>query len=332
MTFCSKSTIYTSKGNLSRTVFIPSAKRNTQNFNANTATPITPVRRVKDDQRKKQDAIQKRLELHKKKQEFLKSQIEHQKVILDKLSKCKNEKEKEFLKQTIQTLTEKISTIQSDVKKDSLELKTLLKTANTQTLLTKTEAERELLDAEMDLYNKQHTGDDTGTAELLSRVNELKKKAKALGLLDNLSHSPVIGTPPRHVNSRYSSRTNSTFSHHSVDHRPKKLLISGSTNKEGLMKHFMLFGSIEKVEETSVGLIVTYSTRLEAENAYIHGSKFGDIVLSVTWFHDPQLTSVQNLDHNNDSDLKQVTSPVPEGDDEEEEDEEEDSEARSWRR
>lgn len=325
------STIYTSKGNLSRTVFIPSAKRNTQNFNVNTTSPVIAIRRIKDDPRKKQDTIQKRLELHKKKQEFLRSQIQHQKIILDKLSKSKNEKEKEFLKQTIQNLNEKISTIQSDVKKDSLELKNLLKTANTQTLLTKTEAERELLDAEMDLYNKQHTGDDTGTAELLSRVNELKKKAKALGLLDNLAHSPVIGTPPRHVNSRYSSRANPTFSHHSVDHRPKKLLITGSTNKEGLMKHFMQYGNIEKVEETSVGLIVTYSTRLEAENAYIHGSKFGDIVLSVTWFHDPQLTSVQNLDHN-DSDLKQVTSPVPEGDDEEEEDEEEDSEARSWRR
>ncbi|CAL1271983.1 unnamed protein product [Larinioides sclopetarius] len=326
------STIYTSKGNLSRTVFIPSVKKSTPNFTSTPTPVITQTRRINKEPIKKQDAIQKRLELHKKKQEFLKSQIEHQKIILDKLSKCKNEKEKEFLKQTIQTLTEKIATIQNDVKKDSLELRNMLKTATTQPHLTKTEAEKELLDAEMDLYNKQHTGDDTGTAELLSRVNELKKKAKALGLLDNLPHSPLIGPQSRHVNSRYSSRNVPAFSHHSVDHRPRKILVTGSTNKEGLTKHFMQYGNLEKVEETSVGLIFTFSTRQEAESAHAHGSKFGDNVLPLSWFHDPQLNAVQNTDHNNDSESKQVTSPVPEGDDEEEEDEEEDSEARSWRR
>ncbi|CAL1271985.1 unnamed protein product [Larinioides sclopetarius] len=289
------STIYTSKGNLSRTVFIPSVKKSTPNFTSTPTPVITQTRRINKEPIKKQDAIQKRLELHKKKQEFLKSQIEHQKIILDKLSKCKNEKEKEFLKQTIQTLTEKIATIQNDVKKDSLELRNMLKTATTQPHLTKTEA-------------------------------------KALGLLDNLPHSPLIGPQSRHVNSRYSSRNVPAFSHHSVDHRPRKILVTGSTNKEGLTKHFMQYGNLEKVEETSVGLIFTFSTRQEAESAHAHGSKFGDNVLPLSWFHDPQLNAVQNTDHNNDSESKQVTSPVPEGDDEEEEDEEEDSEARSWRR
>ncbi|GIY05294.1 RNA-binding protein 26 [Caerostris extrusa] len=134
------STIYTSKGNISRTVFNPSAKKNIPNFNAGTPTTLAPARRIKDDQRKKQDAMQKRLELHKKKQEFLDLQIEHQKVILDKLEKCKSEKEKEFLKQTIQTLSEQIASIQNEVKKESEVLKNIFKTANTQSLLTKTES------------------------------------------------------------------------------------------------------------------------------------------------------------------------------------------------
>ncbi|GIY05292.1 hypothetical protein CEXT_191131 [Caerostris extrusa] len=182
----------------------------------------------------------------------------------------------------------------------------------------------------MDLYNKQHTGDDIGTAELISKVNELRKQAKALGLLDNVTHCTPVRNQSRHSNSRYSSRK-FVLTHHIVDHRPRGLIVTGYTVKEGLMKHFMQYGNIEKAEETPAGLIITYNTRLEAEGAYVHGSKFGDTVLSVTWYHNPQLTAMQNQDQNNDSDLKHEISPVPEGDDEEEE-EEEDSEARSWRR
>ncbi|XP_035204634.1 RNA-binding protein 26-like, partial [Stegodyphus dumicola] len=69
-----RSVVYSSKkGNLSRTVFNPAILKKI-NLSVDSSTV---ARRQKEEQRK--DALHKRLELHKKKQEFLKSQIQHQK-------------------------------------------------------------------------------------------------------------------------------------------------------------------------------------------------------------------------------------------------------------
>jgi len=206
--------------------------------------------------------------------------------------------------------------------------------------------QKQILDAELDLFNHQQEGKDT--SELQKRVLELKTKAHNLGLLAN---NGVLRLSRGGARFR-SGRGRGGFNPHAtVDHRPTKLLVSGfeSDDKAEVLQHFTKFGEVADHvwDEATPALVIQFKTRKDAETAMAKGRNFQDRLLSVTWFSSAQnmgMRSSRSVILLNDSSMSDLLS---EHDDEEEalrinldqnedfllqDEEEEEDEDRSWRR
>ncbi|XP_076344935.1 RNA-binding protein 26-like isoform X2 [Tachypleus tridentatus] len=312
--------VFSSSGNLSRTMFNPAVLKKNNTLVA--ASQNSGLKKTKEEQKK--ESFIKKLEVQKKREELLNSYFQQQKILLEKWEKTKSEKEKEEVKQTLESLNKMIQSLQNDMRKDSEEIQELQKTSTTK---SKSEAKKQLLDAEMDLYNKQHKGDDI--TELKKKVTELRQKAKAMGLLDKIPHGHRgHGAIARGRGFHGRNSRNST----SLDHRPKKILVSGTekVKKMEMHVHFVQFGEIESVEDTSSGIVVAFKRRRDAEKAVALGSKYNGQILTLVWYRDPTVKT--------DTQLQVEHVPEEETLDGEEdillrdEEEDEDSEARSWRR
>lgn len=301
-----RSVSYSTRGSLScRTVFNPAS------FVLKKADSASSLRNQKEE---KKDALNKRLVLHRKMEKFLNSEIENQKLILERLTKAKDPKKKEFLKKVVQNLADNITSLQSTYRKSSQELVKFLNESQS----TKNETEKELLDAEIDLYKQQNCLGSNDTASLLARVNELKQRAKALGLLDTSSSVEK--------SKKYPSKPVIPSDLLQIDNRTRTVLVSGIVDKETLKKHFLQFGDVEKVEEHKLGLFtVCFSSRKVAEVAFLNGKQVGNTNLILSWFENrsvPDETDNGNADEEKDDSLQFV----------DEDEDEEDSESRSWRR
>ncbi|XP_037568972.1 RNA-binding protein 26-like isoform X2 [Dermacentor silvarum] len=334
-------------GNLSRTVFNPAALK--KNNVINTGLP----KRTKEEQ--KTEVIKKKVEVQSQRQKLLEKHLQQYKLLLEKLGKCKMEKEREEIKQTIATLQPVIEKLQVDFKKVTNELissrapKAGMTTSTATGLkadvphgpVGRTQAEKELLDAEMDLYNKMHRGDDT--TALRKRVQELRQQARALGLLGG-QWKGSRGGPPGRRGALRGGRGGGAALHRSlnvIDHRPRKVFVQGMDegDKENLQAHFAQFGEVEGVELLNSGLVITFKTRKDAELGVSQGSEFKNRPLQWAWFKEPSRTA-STSDSASASNLAQDDLAA---DDESnlvleedlllvDDEEEEDSEARSWRR
>lgn len=334
-------------GNLSRTVFNPAALK--KNNVINTCLP----KRTKEEQ--KTEVIKKKVEVQSQRQKLLEMHLQQYKLLLEKLGKCKTEKEREEVKQTIASLQPVIEKLQVDFKKVTNELiSSRAPKAGTTTSVVaglkadvphgpagRTQAEKELLDAEMDLYNKMHRGDDT--TALRKRVQELRQQARALGLLGGQWKGSRGGPPGRRGALRGGRGGGAALrrSLNVIDHRPRKVFVQGMDegDKENLQAHFAQFGEVEGVELLNSGLVITFKTRKDAELGVSQGSEFKNRPLQWAWFKEPSRTA-STSDSASASNMAQDDLA---GDDESnlaleedlllvDDEEEEDSEARSWRR
>lgn len=333
-------------GNLSRTVFNPAALR--KNNVTNTILP----KRTKEEQ--KTEVIKKKVEVQSQRQKLLERNLQQYKLLLEKLGKCKTDKEREEVKQTIASLQPVIEKLQVEFKKVTNELissRAPNKAGTGSTLAAlkadvphgpagRTQAEKELLDAEMDLYNKIHRGDDT--TDLRKRVQELRQQARALGLLG--SHwKGGRGGPSNRRGALRGGRGGAALrrSLNVIDHRPRKVFVQGMDegDKENLQAHFAQYGEVEGVEILNSGLVITFKTRKDAELGVSQGSEFKNRPLQWAWFKEPSRTASTG-DSATPSTLAQDELVA---DDESnlaleedlllvDDEEEEDSEARSWRR
>ncbi|XP_077559106.1 zinc finger protein swm isoform X2 [Haemaphysalis longicornis] len=334
-------------GNLSRTVFNPAALR--KNNVTNTMLP----KRTKEEQ--KTEVIKKKVEVQSQRQKLLEKNLQQYKLLLEKLGKCKSDKEREEVKQTIASLQPVIEKLQVEFKKVTNELisSRAPKAGPGSTLAAlkadvphgpagRTQAEKELLDAEMDLYNKIHRGDDT--TDLRKRVQELRQQARALGLLGS-SHwkGGSRGGPSNRRGALRGGRGGAALrrSLNVIDHRPRKVFVQGMDegDKENLQAHFAQYGEVEGVEILNSGLVITFKTRKDAELGVSQGAEFKNRPLQWAWFKEPSRTASTG-DAATPSTLTQDELAADEEsnlaleedlllvDDEEEED----SEARSWRR
>ncbi|XP_076337242.1 RNA-binding protein 26-like isoform X2 [Tachypleus tridentatus] len=286
-----RAVIFSSSGNLSRTVFNPAAlKKN----NTLTATQGTPLKKSKEEQKK--ESFVKKMEVQKKREELLSSYFQEQKILLEKWKKRKNDKEKEEVKQTLTSLNKMIESLQNDMRKDSEEIKEL----------------------------QQTTG-----------IPKSKSEAKSLGLLDRSSRGRGgRGSMPRGRSFRGRGSRNLT----SVDHRPRKIIVSGTeeVKKDDMHMHFVQFGEIESVEEAQNGIVVAFKTRRDAEKAIALGSNYGDQAITLAWYREPTSSIA---DTSGLTDTLEEEEEIIEGEEENVEDlflgddeDDEDSEARSWRR
>ncbi|RZF38769.1 hypothetical protein LSTR_LSTR008139 [Laodelphax striatellus] len=243
--------------------------------------------------KKKREEIRKEALKHfrKRKQELLEKQIANQKLLVERLQKGYVVPEQRLeLISTIKTLQENIEKTKKEIA-DDVDKMSEAKPKVTLDVVKKTkeEAQRKILDAELDIFNQQQEGKDT--TMLQKKVLELKMQVKTLGLI---SEQPAVVPPPvttfstRGTNS-YRARRGGRFVHTTVDHRTTKLLVSGFEidDKEEVLAHFAQYGELLdcNFDETTPSLVVTYKSRKDAENVIKKGRNFGDRLLSVTWFN-----------------------------------------------
>ncbi|XP_078407231.1 RNA-binding protein 27 isoform X4 [Cetorhinus maximus] len=187
---------------------------------------------AKEALRKKQEALKLQQDMRKKKQEMLEKQIECQKALICKLEKNKSMKAEERAKimKTIKDLTERISQLRDELKATSASTSS----APSQ-LKSKSDAQKELLDAELDFHKKLNSGEDT--TDLRKKLNQLQVEAARLGILPG-GRGKTMQTRGR--GRGRSVRGRGAQMHMVVDHRPKTLTVFGFTEeeKDELMPHF----------------------------------------------------------------------------------------------
>ncbi|NXY89082.1 RBM27 protein, partial [Alcedo cyanopectus] len=253
---------------------------------------------VQEALKKKQEAMKLQQDMRKKKQEMLEKQIECQKMLISKLEKNKAMKpeERAEIMKTLKELTGKISQLKD-------ELKTSSTTSAPSKLKSKTEAQKELLDAELDFHKRLSSGEDT--TELRKKLNQLQVEAARLGILPagRGKTSPAQG---RGRGRGRGGRGRGMLNHMVVDHRPKALTVGGfiEEEKDELLQHF---------------------------SAANQGSRFKDRRLQISWYK-PKVPSVSTeIEEEESKEEETETSDLFLHEDDDDDDEDED-ESRSWRR
>ncbi|XP_073335954.1 RNA-binding protein 27 isoform X3 [Pagrus major] len=300
--------------------------------------------------KKKQEALKLQQDMRKKKQEMLKTHIEWQKALINRLEKNRGMKpeERANIMKTLKELTEKIAQLQNEMNPSPASQAPGAKPNHSQSK-TKTDAQKELLDAELDFHKKMSSGEDT--TDLKRKLGQLQVEATRLGLIrPPAGRGRGRGKMPLEPGSMHVGRGRGrsremmarSVNRMVVDHRPRALAILGVTQeeKEELMPHFVKFGEIEDVRDQDANSVVmTFKTRSEAENAANQGAKFKGRVLQISWFK-PKTPSVstepEEVEAKDEDNAKEASSYLP-GEEEEEEEEEDDDEddeyeSRSWRR
>ncbi|XP_069843984.1 RNA-binding protein 27-like [Dipodomys merriami] len=252
---------------------------------------------VQEVLKKKQEAMKLQQDMRKKKQEMLEKQIECQKMLISKLEKNKNMKpeERANIMKTLKELGEKISQLKD-------ELKTSSAVSTHSKVKTKTEAQKELLDTELDLHKRLSSGEDT--TELRKKLNQLQVEAARLGILP-VGRGKTMSSQGRGRGRGRGARGRGSLNHMVVDHRPKALTVGGfiEEEKDELLQHF---------------------------SAANQGSKFKDRRLQISW-HKPKVPSIST--ETEEEEVKEEETETSDlflhDDDDEDEDE---YESRSWRR
>ncbi|XP_027499267.1 RNA-binding protein 27 isoform X3 [Corapipo altera] len=282
---------------------------------------------VQEALKKKQEAMKLQQDMRKKKQEMLEKQIECQKMLISKLEKNKAMKpeERAEIMKTLKELTGKISQLKDELKTSS--------TASTPSKLkSKTEAQKELLDAELDFHKRLSSGEDT--TELRKKLNQLQVEAARLGILP-VGRGKAVPAQGRGRGRGRGGRGRGMLNHMVVDHRPKALTVGGfvEEEKDELLQHFSKFGDIEDLQEedSPLSVVLTFKSRSEAENAANQGSRFKDRRLQISW-HKPKVPSVSTeIEEEESKEEETETSDLFLHEDDDDDDEDED-ESRSWRR
>lgn len=284
--------------------------------------------------KKKQEALRLQQDVRKKKQEILEKHIETQKLLISKLEKNKSMKaeDKAKIMETLGMLTKSITKLQEEIKGISGSSNPLRASKS------KAQAQKELLDAELDLYKKTQSGEDTATLKI--KYTQLQIEAAKRGIL-----SPGRGRGV-HTRGRGALRARGRGSrgrgrglpvHAVVDHRPRALEISGfgGTDCVDLLPHFAQYGEIEdcQIDENNLSAVITYKSRAEAEQAAIHGVRLNNQILRLAWHK-----AVMNLSATDADEAEPEDDEYPEeslSDDallQDDDEEEDDNEPRSWRR
>ena len=256
---------------------------------------------------KKVEAVKKTEELRNSKQQLLEKLIDEQKKLILKLEEkkgCFKAEEKTAMMTLLKSLT-------SSIEKTKEDIKALISQQSVHPRKNISDIQKELLDAELELFNAQQDGNEE-VEDIQKKVNRLKVEAAQKGLLPT-------SRPPRgrggfaalrgmrgyhHRGSSFSprghrgrggfrgrGRGSSTFSafpvQTSIDRRPTTILVSDIDLqlKDAILAHLTKFGEIsESIEdEDSKTLLVQFKTRREAETAMLKAKVMGDSELSLSW-------------------------------------------------
>uniref|UniRef100_A0A8C5C8X4 RNA binding motif protein 26 n=1 Tax=Gadus morhua TaxID=8049 RepID=A0A8C5C8X4_GADMO len=274
-------TVFSTSKGLTKTVFNPAALKTAQ-------------RNSEDTLRKKQEALRLQQDVNCKKQQILEKHIETQKLLISKLDQKKvvvKVEDRAKIMQTLSSLTQIITKLQGEIKASSSCPQPMRSTK------TKAQAQKELLDTELDLYKKSQAGEDIALLKI--KYTQLQIEAAKRGLLARGRGLLMRGRGSLRARGRGSrGRGRGASLYASVDHRPRALEISGFSEAEQveLLPHFAQFGEIEdcRIDEETRSAVITYRSRAEAEQAAVHGVKLSSL-LRLSWYKPP--ISMSTADH-----------------------------------
>merc|ERR1719422_1645468 len=256
---------------------------------------------IKQAEEKRKSAMVQQEGLLKSKHDLLDGLIEQQKALIVKLEKGKGSIKAEEKAKIMKLLKE----LSSSIDRTKEDIKTSLSSSGLKHR-TKTEIQKELLDAEMELFTKQQDGSPE-IQQIQQKVNNLRIEAARSGLLPT-------SRPPRGRGGyrgrargfspapRGSLSTGGTFRgrgrgrgftlsprNTNLDRRPSRILVSGYEldEKEEIINHFTKFGEIIDTvqDEVTPSIILKFKTRRFAEAAMATGKNFCEKTLSVSWFN-----------------------------------------------
>ncbi|RDD41079.1 RNA-binding protein 26 [Trichoplax sp. H2] len=269
--------------NSSKPSVVPNKFHNPEAFKMSRSAAATPTAGNSS-----KDIVQKRLEIQKQSQDLYQKLITQYKILAKKLNDTKNPKERDFILQSLKKLNEDIDSVKN-------RLVSVPK--------SRKDAQKELLDKELELLSKQNSGEDT--AELEKRVELLKKEATDLGLIES-PNKPFHGRIRRkQLRGRWSTRFRGRGRGHAavssrsvLDKRTSQLSVQGLSmdDKDDIITHFTQFGNVTGVD---VGendhVIVKFSTRKEAEIAAVKGVIYKTKSLVFSWYNPKPQSEPQKM-------------------------------------
>merc|ERR1719427_2453824 len=248
---------------------------------------------LKKAEEQRKSAMVQQEGLLKSKHDLLDGLIQQQKALIVKLEKGKGSIKPEEKAKIMKLLKE----LSSSIDRTKEDIKTSLNVSGLKNR-TKLEIQKELLDAEMELFTQQQDG-ETGSLETMQKVSNLRMEAASSGLVPS-SHPPRGRGGFRARGFRASPRGGfrgrgrgfSSQGNTNLDRRPSSILVSGFEleEKEEIMNHFNKFGEIvESVEnESDPSIILKYKTRPLAEAAMAGGKNFLEKCLVMSWYNQGQ--------------------------------------------
>jgi RNA-binding protein 26 len=302
---------------------------------------------------KKKEAMLMRNNLQKRKQDVLSEQIDQQKKLIQKIESGKGVMKPEEISQLmeiVKSLQESIEKIKLDLDKSANPIHTGQKPQNpipaAPPSRNKEETQKEILDAELDLYNKELEGGDT--LALKRKVLELRSQAQAAGLLRGRGGY-------RGLLRSFTNRGRGAMrSLRRVDRRPTKICITGHplSKSSEILAHFAQYGLMENYETDPVkpSLTIKYETRKSAELAMSQGRNVQNIPLDIQWVANSVASNQdkqgsRNSTNGEEESTQEELGNGDDGDDEladayvdqldlydQYEDEEDDEDDRTWRR
>ncbi|CAH1777382.1 unnamed protein product [Owenia fusiformis] len=295
----------TPTGNLTKTVINQSALHTEQPQQVQTHThstaapvPVNPKRKVLPSKYdlQKMEVMKKQLEIQKQKQLLLGKQLQQQKMLISKLETNKNltTEEKNAIMKTIKTVADSIEKLKTEATVTPLQSAAPSIPAvphhphgnkSHHEPVSPTDAQKEILDTELELMTQQSTGADT--TDLRQKLNSLKKEAASLGLISR-GGGRGRGRGRGYMRGGRGRGYGRGGGFHTIDRRSKQLSVTGFNveDKEELEGHFSAFGQLESVVHLDEGTraIISFATRQQAEEAMCNGSRFGSSGLVMSWF------------------------------------------------
>merc|ERR1719508_708231 len=243
---------------------------------------------IKKAEEQRKSAMVQQEGLLKSKHDLLDGLIQQQKALIVKLEKGKGSIKPEEKAKIMKLLKE----LSSSIDRTKEDIKTSLNVSGLKTR-TKLEIQKELLDAEMELFTQQQDG-ETGSLEIMQKVSNLRMEAASSGLVP--THPPrgrggfrgrgFRALPRGGFRGRgrgFALSPGST----NLDRRPSSILVSGFEleEKEEIVNHFTNFGEIMDTVEDEVtpSIILKFKTRRIAEAAMATGKSFCDKSLVLSW-------------------------------------------------
>ncbi|KAL9874755.1 zinc finger protein swm isoform 1-T2 [Glossina fuscipes fuscipes] len=261
--------------------------------------------------------------LRKRKQELLQSYLKQMKSALELVERCEpSDPQRGKTLDTIKVLQGTIDRLRKEIATEQEQMQAQIQNQQPPPPVKKTKEQqkKELLDIELELFAQQQEGNDTTAIQ--KRLEELQRSLGIVpGSTPSTAITPTVQGSPNNLAksshymaaSRNTARARNSYPEGStrVDRRPKTIVVTGFNSEEAdfVLGHFKHFGEITKhdMDLEKPQLILSYATRINAEQAILRGKLFKDKRLQIVFAPVVQTSNVASSAFNK---MRAIASPV----------------------